>query len=543
MFTKTQNKNISLLLSIIWVGLLWLSSCTIATSTTTLPNPSATSAPLATLEPANTLAPTIMAVPTSDGSLNFSLDTSGLAVGFQTETIAAVSSSGNAPYWEVLPEYILVTLQDYPISSHLMKPQIFIYPVKELGEVNEGAGKIVASLQLLLQSPQEIETMPFLPLFNSKQMIHAHLQYLDFKNGQGLRYLTWFSQGIVPVNNDELIYTYQGLTSDGKYYVAAVLPVNHPSLPADGTVTRNEPSEFTSDYPTYLANVVKSLNPQSASTFTPDLTQLDAMMSSLEINTPTTLAATSVPATEAPTVQTTSITGVAVSYAPLSLVLPLGVASGVSGSQLPRVDGAEAAWWQLTPGHTQLQLEGYLLQGKSRQPILYVFPAQGYAELYPGAFESIRRLDNIHGDPGAPISPDQLPTVPFLNEKQVFASNILAISFQNGWGVRFLTEYAQYAASANNQDLFYHFQGMTNDGAYYILAILPISVPVLAETSDGGAVLPPGGVPYSYFADPNANMQTYYTAVTELLNATSPESFTPTINRLDLLIQSIQITP
>ncbi|HEX9387675.1 MAG TPA: hypothetical protein VF918_15235, partial [Anaerolineales bacterium] len=64
------------------------------------------------------------------------------------------------------------------------------------------------------------------------------------------------------------------------------------------------------------------------------------------------------------------------------------------------------------------------------------------------------------------------------------------ISFQNGQGVRFLTEYAQYAASANNHDLFYHFQGLTRDGAYYIIAILPITVPVLAETSDGGAVLP-----------------------------------------------------
>jgi len=543
MFTKTQYRNISLLLSIVLTGLFLFTSCTTSATTTTLPNPSATSAPMATVEPTATMAPTATAITSMDGSLQLSLDTGGIASGFQIETIVAVSSSENTPYWEVLPEYTRVSLQGYPISNHLMKPLIFFYPVGELGKVNEGAGQIVASLQTLLQSPQEIETMPFLPLFNSKQMIHAHLQYLDFKNGQGLRYLTWFGQGIVPVNNEELIYTYQGLTRDGKYYVAAVLPINHPSLPADGTVTGNEPSEFTSDYPTYLGNVVKSLNPQLVSTFTPDLTQLDAMMSSLEINPPTTLAVTSVPATETPTAQPNSITGVAVSYAPLSLVLPLGVASGVSGSQLPRVDAAEAAWWQLTPGHTQLQLEGYLLQGKSRQPQIFVYPAQGYAELYTGAFESIRRLDNIHGDPDSPFSPEQLPAVPFFNEKQVFASNIQSISFQNGWGVRFLTEYAQYADSANNQDLFYHFQGMTSDGAYYVLAILPITIPSLAETSDGGAVLPPGGIPYPYFADPNADKLAYYTAVTELLNASSPEMFAPSITRLDALIQSFQITP
>ena len=110
--------------------------------------------------------------------------------------------------------------------------------------------------------------------------MHANIQYLDFKNGKGLRYLTQFDQAPLPINNNELFYTYQGLTDDGKYYVAAVLPVNHPSLPADQKVTGNEPPEFTSDFPKYVANVASNLNTQAANTFTPDLTKLDAMMSS-----------------------------------------------------------------------------------------------------------------------------------------------------------------------------------------------------------------------------------------------------------------------
>lgn len=283
MFTKTRSGSIFQLLIALLVGSLLLSACSPAVSTTKLPNPTTTFAPMATLEPMTTKAPAATEVPTPDGSLHLSLDTGSLATGFQTETVAAVADSNEAPFWEVLPEYTQATLQGYPISNHLMKPQIFIYPVKDLEKVNEGAGKIVASLQTLLQSPQEIPNMPFLPLFNAKQVMHTQLQYLDFKNGQGLRYLTEFSQGIVPINNYDLIYTYQGLTSDGKYYVAAVLPVNHPSLPADEKVTGKEPPEFTNDYPAYLANVVKTLNPQAANTFTPDLTQLDAMLSSLEI--------------------------------------------------------------------------------------------------------------------------------------------------------------------------------------------------------------------------------------------------------------------
>jgi hypothetical protein len=65
----------------------------------------------------------------------------------------------------------------------------------------------------------------------------------------------------------------------------------------------------------------------------------------------------------------------------------------------------------------------------------------------------------------------------------------------------------------------------------------------LAETSDAGAPLPAGGIPYQYMVDPNADMQAYYTGVTNLLNSTPQDAFVPTIDQLDALIQSMQIMP
>jgi hypothetical protein len=249
-------------------------------------------------------------------------------------------------------------------------------------------------------------------------------------------------------------------------------------------------------------------------------------------------------ATVVPNAQPPSSTETAVTFGSLTLVVPPGVARGASASQFPRFDSEDAAWWQKTPGHLEVMLgDYYVLQGTFNQPQIYVYPAQAYAELVPPAFESIRRLDNILYGPAAPIGADQLPAVPFFNAQQVFASNIQAISFQNGGGVRFLTEYAQYAAPVNNHELFYHFQGVTRDGAYYIIAILPITVPVLAETSDAAAALPPGGIAHPDITDPNADWKGYYTAVTDLLNVTSPDAFTPTLNQLDLLIQSMLVAP
>jgi hypothetical protein len=185
----------------------------------------------------------------------------------------------------------------------------------------------------------------------------------------------------------------------------------------------------------------------------------------------------------------------------------------------------------------------YVLRGKTHQPQIYVYPAQAYAEMVPAAFESIRRLDNILYAPGGPVINDQLPNVPFFNAGQVFAAKPELLPFQNGQGVRFLTEYAQYFASANNHDLIYEYQGLTSDGAYYVIAILPVSNPMLAETSDSGTPLPSGGVPYPDINDPNPDWPTYYKSVTEVLNATPAESYTPAIDQLDALIQSILITP
>jgi hypothetical protein len=246
---------------------------------------------------------------------------------------------------------------------------------------------------------------------------------------------------------------------------------------------------------------------------------------------------------EMPTIQPPSFQGVVASYGPLSLVLPPGLASGGTGSQFSRVDGQEAAWWQLTPGHTQLILDDYYLQDKFRQAAIYIYPAHEYAVLQTVAAENIQKLQTIQDAPGVPIREEQLPVIPFYNEIPIFTSNIQVIPFQNGQGVRSLTQYGQSAAPANNNELFYQFQGLTSDGAYYVVAILPITAPGLGESSDPASANTINGVAYPTMGNPNTDWKGYYAAVTGLLNATPPKAFAPTLAQLDLLIQSVRMAP
>ena len=242
-------------------------------------------------------------------------------------------------------------------------------------------------------------------------------------------------------------------------------------------------------------------------------------------------------------VEPSPVTNTLTTYGHLTLEIPPSVASGANGSDMPAVTSEDGPYWEKTPGHLQVSLNDYyILQGKLHKAQIYVYPATDYAVLSPAAFESMHRLRNIMSAV-VPVTADQLPAVPFFNAAQLFASNIQTISFQSGSGIRFLTEYGQYPAPVNNHELFYHFQGFSDVGDYYIVAIFPITAPGLSDSSDPASAPAIGGVAYPNMGDANADWEGYYGAATNLLDATPADAFAPSINQLDALIQSMWITP
>jgi hypothetical protein len=219
--------------------------------------------------------------PVIPGAVTVSLEAG--TQGYTTEVVEAVPASADGPYWLAMPKYTVLSLKAYPVAKHLMQPQIFIYPANELAAANEEAGKTAVNLQALLKTQQLGKAMPFLPLYNAAQVMYAQVKFLDTKNGKGVRYLTQFDQAVIPINNYELLYTFQGLTNDGKYYVAAVLPVTMDGLPDDDKVTGKEPTEFENDFSKYREGVVNAINQAADNSFGPDLSKLDKMVQSIEV--------------------------------------------------------------------------------------------------------------------------------------------------------------------------------------------------------------------------------------------------------------------
>jgi len=248
-------------------------------------------------------------------------------------------------------------------------------------------------------------------------------------------------------------------------------------------------------------------------------------------------ALTAVPSEVAVTQAPTQISGTSVSCQNVSFVIPTGLAGGANAEAVPAVGEGSGAPWEVAPAHVKCTLTGYQLPGKFHEPTLFIYPADEYAQAQSGVAEQIDRLKKILA--GSTPMKETLPNVPFFNAAPAIAANIKLTPFQNGNGVRTLTEYAQYYAPINNHELFYHFQGLTSDNKYYIIAILPITAPILAEDEKPEAPVPSGGVPIPTGVGPD---EVYYTSVTQKLNALPPDSYAPSLNTLDALIQSIQVT-
>jgi hypothetical protein len=219
-------------------------------------------------------------IPTEGMRIKFN---GAIATAVMTEMVPATDE--HEPTQMAKPAHVEFSLNGYALPDTFHEPRILVYPVAEFEAINEYARKTIADMrQLLVDRPAAPKEIPFLPPFHAGQMMRAQIAYIDFQNGKGVRFLTQYAQTYLPINNHELFYTFQGLTSDGQYYVAAILPVSHPILPADQMAYEGgDLDTLAQSFDTYIAEIEEQLHTHDASSFTPDLNLLDAMIQSLEV--------------------------------------------------------------------------------------------------------------------------------------------------------------------------------------------------------------------------------------------------------------------
>ena len=252
----------------------------VAATTTSTPEQ-----PTTTPEPTQEITPTEPGLPQADfGGVTFTYDPQ-IASSVSGQEVAAVNEGQGAP-WDIQPATITFSFDGYPVSDSQQTPQVLVFPVTDFEKMNDTAAKEIDALrQVIAVHPQTFSDngLPFLPTWNAAQVFHTKVSYFAFRDGQGVRYLTMYAQNFATVNNKVLFYTYQGLTSDGKYYISAILPVTNATLAPDESIPGGDFNKFSQNIKTYLADMHDKLDAQPDEAFVPSLTLLDDMIKSLAI--------------------------------------------------------------------------------------------------------------------------------------------------------------------------------------------------------------------------------------------------------------------
>ena len=274
-----------------------LAACTPSGTTSTEPTPDILATIVAaTMQAVTPLAPPptamVINVPdsvTMQGSVfafqNISMSIPvGFATGARGETVPRAEGDAVEP-WGIAPQHTRITFDGYALGQRFHEPQIFIYPVDEFAAMSEGAATIIEELRSIANdtNPNFPDTLPHLPIFNAQQLFSAKAERINFGSGRGIRYITQYSQSFAQINNNELFYTFQGITDDGRYYVAANLPITTPLVDTMTAPNFGDPAFTPEQYTTYLDGVAKTLSSLAAPFYAPSLDVYDQLIFSIVI--------------------------------------------------------------------------------------------------------------------------------------------------------------------------------------------------------------------------------------------------------------------
>lgn len=228
----------------------------------------------------------------SDATID--IDLQGLADSYSWEVIPGYPASPG-PGGIGSSAYVFVTFNDATVTETMETnaPRITIYPVEAyINVAGEPVAAQVDQLNELLAladgvTPEPETVMPLIPPPGS--LMDRWVQYLKlgYTQGDGVRYISDspFRQQYGVWANDTTGYYYQALTEDGKFYISMFWPVSTDSLPNSADEADEGAKAEASNPETsaaYQEAIRMTLNELSASDWTPNLDDLDALAASIE---------------------------------------------------------------------------------------------------------------------------------------------------------------------------------------------------------------------------------------------------------------------
>jgi hypothetical protein len=173
--------------------------------------------------------------------------------------------------------YVVPVRSDYTSLTPTENHDLWLPSIQQLQELLSKHPDLRTALEQSSASPHQPVWLPYLPPINAATIATGKVAYLKFRNGVGIRYLVHTTQDVSPPDRDDTAYTFQGLTGDGKYYVAAFFS----AFP-----TAMQPIELFQgdDIRAYYLDLNDRFDRISNDIYTPNLDSLDKMIGSLSVH-------------------------------------------------------------------------------------------------------------------------------------------------------------------------------------------------------------------------------------------------------------------
>ncbi len=408
----------------------------------------------------------------------------------------------------VAPEGIKFNFADS--NGDTLPLNIRVFSVEDFKGAYEFTGNAVNKLNALLvddpgwMPPELNSAIPVLGFVESPLLMRARLGELEFANGSGYRFLAQYSFDVHEINNP-LEYVFTGLTYDQQYYIIARGSVTTPLLPDKVTQIGYE---FEQNFEGYRAEVIKSLKQASNEDFKPNLGYLDSILQSLQVKGESYAV-------------TTTDTLTTVKYGDMGFTLDNSLTADIDYE----FDLADWESMSPLPEHVCFNFQWNALSHEWSGSQLCIIPIKGME----GYVNGINQLMSEKPTLGIETADYVRVPKPFNGSAQLIHSNVNYIETDTVRGVGFVTAYAQMDFPITATSLEYNFSGLSADGQYIIFFEYPLYTELL-----------PGGRPtddevYQVNLDPPK----YYKTIEAILNAAASSDFTPNLDMLTAVVESI----
>lgn len=182
---------------------------------------------------------------------------------------------------------------DQPTDSFFDTGGVRVYALADLAQYDFLQAQVDQLQSLLAEKPDltayetaisgaDGKTLPYIPVLTHGQNLTARGQYIETEAVRGVAYITAVRAALEPFMPGDFLYTFQGISTDGAWYINVSFPLQTDLFPAE--LPNFDFEQFQADWPEYLAESIATLNTAAPEDFTPSLRAIDALVQSVVLN-------------------------------------------------------------------------------------------------------------------------------------------------------------------------------------------------------------------------------------------------------------------